>query len=163
MWDSAVVTGQRYWEARGTGDGVRPNLRSCGQESGWSGRKESWQGGAWLHSGFRERDRGLFGDCTGPTRVYRKLWSDTPSGPICTQLPNCRKAEFGLLRENMPRSHRRQGTLIKCRNRREAHSSTHLCGGIGKNTSAVGGGPRPLHWMRTGQRDGETEGPGCCC
>ena len=97
----------RYWEARGTGGGVRPYFRSCGQESGWSGRKESWQGGAWLHSGFRERDRGLFGDCTGKTRAYRKLWSDMLSGPICIQLPNCRKAEFGLLRENMPRSHRR--------------------------------------------------------
>ena len=71
MWDSAVVTGQKYWEVRGTGGVVRPNFRSCGQESGWSGRKDSWQGGAWLHSGFRERDRGLFGDCTGQTRAYR--------------------------------------------------------------------------------------------
>ena len=85
----------QWSQDRGTG---RREVLVVGQESEWSGRKESWQGGTWLHSGFRERDRGPFGDCTGQTRSWRKLRSDKPSGPICTRLPNCRKADFGLLR-----------------------------------------------------------------
>lgn len=69
--------------------------------------------------------------------MQRTMWLSIPSGPICTQVPTCRKGESGLLTKAVIR----QGARPARGERREPHSSTQL----GHDGESARGRPGLLH------------------